>query len=173
MVLDPGLSFGTGQHPTTSFCLRELVRARRRDHAQSFLDIGCGSGILAIAAAKLGYAPVRAFDHDPESVRVSSANARRNRVQERIRFREADLCKLPARSREAYDVVCANLLADVLIQEAPRILRRVKRPGLLVIAGILRAEFQRVNHFYRSRGLRILRTRVEGEWQSGAYRFPA
>jgi len=68
VILDPGLSFGTGQHPTTSFCLNELVHNRQSGTRQSFLDIGTGSGILAIAAAKLGYQPVRAFDFDPESV---------------------------------------------------------------------------------------------------------
>jgi ribosomal protein L11 methyltransferase len=69
VILDPGLSFGTGQHPTTSFCLNELVRGRKNGTAQSFLDIGTGSGILAIAAVKLGYAPVHAFDFDQEKPR--------------------------------------------------------------------------------------------------------
>jgi ribosomal protein L11 methyltransferase len=82
VILDPGLSFGTGQHPTTSFCLHEIARCRKNGHAaQSFLDIGTGSGILAIAAAKLGYQPVHAFDFDPESVRVARENARKNRVE--------------------------------------------------------------------------------------------
>src|SRR5579863_10069748 len=80
VVLDPGLSFGTGQHPTTSFCLHEIVAHRQSGTAQSFLDIGTGSGILAIAAAKMGYTPVQAFDFDPECVRVSRENARKNRV---------------------------------------------------------------------------------------------
>src|SRR5690242_5190365 len=69
VVLDPGLSFGTGQHPTTSFCLNEIVRCRKSGSRQSFLDIGTGSGILAIAAAKMGYQPVQAFDFDPDAVR--------------------------------------------------------------------------------------------------------
>ena len=76
-MLDPGLSFGTGQHATTGFCLRELVKHRPRGgEARAFLDIGTGSGILAISAAKLGYAPVEAFDFDPEAVRVARENAR-------------------------------------------------------------------------------------------------
>ncbi len=171
VVLDPGLSFGTGQHPTTSFCLREIVNARRKEEVQSFLDIGTGSGILAVAAAKLGYGPVHAFDYDPNSVRVARANARRNRVLPRIRIRQADLCDLPARSRRKYHVVCANLLADVLTLESARILQRVKPGGLLVIAGILGKEFDSVDQDYRSRGARLLRTRAEREWQSGAYRI--
>ena len=78
--LDPGLSFGTGHHPTTGFCLAQLVRARRPSQPQSLLDAGTGSGILAIAAAKLGYTPVHAFDFDPQALRVARANARLNRV---------------------------------------------------------------------------------------------
>src|SRR5215469_13664560 len=75
VVLDPGLSFGTGQHATTEFCLEEIVRNANPARSQSFLDIGTGSGILAIAATKLGYHPVHAFDFDPEAVRVARANA--------------------------------------------------------------------------------------------------
>ena len=67
VVLDPGLSFGTGQHPTTRFCLEQIVAVRKPGRAQSFLDLGTGSGILAIAAARLGYRPVAATDFDPEA----------------------------------------------------------------------------------------------------------
>ncbi len=95
VILDPGLSFGTGQHPTTAFCLHEIARCRQPGTAQSFLDIGTGSGILAIAAAKLGYAPVQAFDFDPESVRVAGDNARKNRVTGRLKLTRGDLAKLP------------------------------------------------------------------------------
>jgi ribosomal protein L11 methyltransferase len=171
VVLDPGLSFGTGQHPTTSFCLRELVREHNRRRQQSFLDIGTGSGILAIAAAKLGYQPVQAFDFDPESVRVASANARRNRVAGRIQFEQKDLTRLPRQSRAKYDVVCANLLADLLVAESSRILSRVKPGGLLVIAGILGREFAEVNAHFTAKGTHPLRMRTEGEWQSGSYRI--
>jgi ribosomal protein L11 methyltransferase len=102
VVLDPGLSFGTGRHPTTAFCLRQLVARRRSGALQSCLDIGTGSGILAIAAAKLGYAPVDAFDVDPESIRVARANARRNGVGALIRLRRQDLTKLPRRGARQY-----------------------------------------------------------------------
>lgn len=173
VVLDPGLSFGTGQHPTTSFCLRELVRARRREVEQSVLDVGTGSGILAIAAAKLGYAPVHGFDYDPESVRVASTNARRNRVDHKIRFRKDDLSRLPNRSRQQYDVICANLLADLLAAQAPRILNRVKPGGTLVLAGILANEFAELEQAFLRRGAQPLRARTKGEWRSGSYRIPA
>jgi ribosomal protein L11 methyltransferase len=171
VVLDPGLSFGTGQHPTTCFCLMELVQERRQRSEQSVLDVGTGSGILAIAAAKLGYQPVHAFDFDPESIRVASANARRNRIANRIEFERKDLTRLPRHSSARYDVVCANLLADLLVAESSRILNRVQPGGLLVIAGILAREFAEVDRHFSSMGARQVRTRIEGEWQSGSYRI--
>ncbi|NOS72913.1 MAG: 50S ribosomal protein L11 methyltransferase [Verrucomicrobia bacterium] len=170
VVLDPGLSFGTGQHPTTSFCLREIVRASREE-PPSFLDMGTGSGILAIAAAKLGYAPVHAFDFDPQCVRVANANARANRVQNKIRISHADLTKLPRRSAKRYDVVCANLLSNLLISERDRILARVKPGGILVVAGILNREFKEVQHAYESAGTHMVASRVEKEWRSGAFQI--
>jgi ribosomal protein L11 methyltransferase len=173
VVLDPGLSFGTGQHPTTSFCLREVVKARHKGVKQSFLDIGTGSGILAISAAKLGYEPIHGFDHDPESVRVASTNALRNKVDRRIRFRQADLTEQPSRSRRKYDLVCANLLADLLTTESAKILNRVKAGGTLVVAGILSEEFNAVERRFLALGAQPLRTRIKGEWQSGSYRVCA
>ena len=95
VILDPGLSFGTGHHPTTLFCLEQLARCRQPGQPQSFLDIGAGSGILAIAAAKLGYSPVVAFDCDPEAVRVCRQNVKTNKV--RVRLARADLQRLPRR----------------------------------------------------------------------------
>ena len=169
VVLDPGLSFGTGQHPTTEFCLREIVRASRKK-TRSLLDMGTGSGILAIAAAKLGYSPVHAFDFDPQCVRVSRANARANRV-DRIRITRWDLTSLPIQGAERYDVVCANLLADLLMAQRDRILARLKPNGILVVAGILKREFSKVQRAYESTGLQLVASRVEKEWRSGAFQF--
>ena len=168
VVLDPGLSFGTGQHPTTGFCLHEL--AKRCAGKSSFLDMGTGSGILAIAAAKLGYAPVHAFDFDPQCVRVSAANARTNRVENKIRITQADLTKLPKRSAKQYDFVCANLLAKLLIAERDRILSRVKPDGTLVVAGILSREFHEVQNDYEAAGWRLVASKIENEWRSGTFR---
>jgi len=175
VVLDPGLSFGTGHHPTTSFCLEQLVAKRARlpaDHnSASFLDIGTGSGILAIAAVKLGYTPVHAFDYDPESIAVASANARQNRVLDRVRIWKADLLKLPRHSTRTYDMVCANLISDLLIAERDRILARLKPSGLLVLAGILKREFGPVQGAYEHAGLKLISSAVKNEWRSGAFRF--
>src|SRR5208283_1062878 len=115
VVLDPGLSFGTGQHPTTAFCLHELARGGRIGARRSFLDIGTGSGILAIAAAKLGYSPVHAFDFDPEAVRIARTNARANGVHKILRISRGDVAKLPIRPGRQYDLICANLISPLLI----------------------------------------------------------
>ncbi|MBI5774988.1 MAG: 50S ribosomal protein L11 methyltransferase [Verrucomicrobia bacterium] len=170
VVLDPGLSFGTGQHATTEFCLQQLVKARRRGAAQSFLDIGTGSGILAIAAAKLGYSPVTAFDFDPVAVRVARENVRSNRVEKLLRISRQDLTRLPEHGRK-HHVVCANLIYDLLIQERRRILNRLRPDGVLVLAGILATQFPRVREAYAEAGLELLSTRVKREWQSGAFAF--
>jgi ribosomal protein L11 methyltransferase len=169
IVLDPGLSFGTGRHPTTAFCLRQLVASRRPDEAQSCLDVGTGSGILAIAAAKLGYAPVDAFDFDPQAVRVAHANARRNRVVAKIRFRRQDLTKLPCRGARKYSLVCANLVSNLLLSEMKRILARLRQDGVLVVAGILEGEFAVVQRALVTAGLRLMASRIENEWRSGAF----
>jgi ribosomal protein L11 methyltransferase len=170
VTLDPGLSFGTGQHPTTEFCLREIARHTDGYQPNSLLDMGTGSGILAIAAAKLGYAPVHAFDFDPQCVRVAKANAMTNRVAKKTRITRADLTKLPRCSSEQYDVVCANLLADLLIAERDRILNRVKPGGVLVVAGILKREFGEVAAVYRGAGMKSVASKVQNEWQSATFK---
>jgi ribosomal protein L11 methyltransferase len=184
IILDPGLSFGTGQHPTTSFCLRQLAShaPHNTQHAThsplaprpsplSFLDIGTGSGILAIAAAKLGYQPVDAFDFDPEAVRIARENARKNRVLRNIHITRKDVTKLPIRSGKQYDLICANLISTLLIAERPRILSRLKRSGVLVIAGILNSEFALVQREYERSGLHLIASKVEKEWRSGAFTY--
>jgi ribosomal protein L11 methyltransferase len=169
VVLDPGLSFGTGQHPTTRFCLAQIVACRLPDAAQSLLDIGTGSGLLAIAAAKLGYRPVEAYDFDADAVRVGRANARLNKVSRTVRLSQRDLTREPPRSVQKFDVVCANLIHDLLIAERARILGRLRPYGTLVLAGILRGQFSAVVRAYREAGLRLTATKRENEWQSGAF----
>jgi len=190
VILDPGLSFGTGQHATTSFCLHQIVAAvgrppqtpkKSKDAAlcrgaatgKSFLDIGTGSGILAIAAAKLGYQPVRAFDFDPESVRVAVANARVNQVAGKIKITQDDVTKQPMRPVRQYDLVCANLISNLLIAERRRIVAQVKRGGTLVLAGILKTEFTQVQTAFEELGLKFVVGKNEKEWRSGSFCFPA
>ena len=171
VVLDPGLSFGTGQHPTTSFCLTELVRCRKNGTAQSFLDIGTGSGILAISAAKLGYSPVQAFDFDPEAVRVARENARKNGVETQVRPVRGDITRLPLKSARQFDLVCANLISNLLMAEKRRIVNRLKSDGTLVLAGILAAEFPEVARTFTGVKMKLISKRVENEWCSGSFCF--
>jgi ribosomal protein L11 methyltransferase len=169
VVLDPGLSFGTGHHPTTRFCLEQLVTHRRSDQRQSFLDLGTGSGILAIAAAKVGYAPVLALDFDRDAVAIARDNARRNRIAGRIVFRRRDISKLALRVSTRYSVVCANLIAPLLFSQRARILAHLDKGGLLVLAGILESEFKSVRAAYEAEGLKMATWRVEKEWCSGSF----
>jgi ribosomal protein L11 methyltransferase len=179
VILDPGLSFGTGQHPTTAFCLSEMVRnsPRRkaapprilRESGRAFLDIGTGSGILAISAAKLGYVPVRALDFDPDAVRAARANARRNAVD--IRIVRGDATRLPGHPKRRYHFICANLISGLLIKEGERIAAQLDKGGILVLAGILKREFLGVRRRYEELGMKMVSTKTEKEWQSGSFRF--
>jgi ribosomal protein L11 methyltransferase len=169
IVLDPGLSFGTGQHPTTAFCLQQIVKCRRPAETQSLLDIGTGSGILAIAAAKLGYAPVHAFDLDPEAIRVASVNARQNGVARRIRFSRQDLARPSSQRGRRYSVVCANLISTLLVAERQRILSHLQTDGVLLVAGILKEEFSEVQASYEASGLHLAASRTQRGWRSGAF----
>ena len=169
IIIDPGLSFGTGHHATTRFCLGEIVRHRRPGRPQSFLDIGSGSGILSIAAAKLGYDPVSGFDLDPEAVRVALANVQVNQMSKRVKIHRRDISRPPRGKGTSYDLVCANLTSDLLLRERHAIARRVRPDGILVLAGILEVEFRNVQKAFTSMGLRMLRGRGEGEWYSGSF----
>lgn len=129
--LDPGLAFGTGTHPTTALCLDWLDGADLA--GKSVLDYGCGSGILAIAAAKLGAKRVWAVDIDPQALLASDDNASENEVEDRIElFHPAEL---PTSLR--VDVLLANILAGVLVRLAPEFGQRVKPGGRLALSGIL------------------------------------
>jgi ribosomal protein L11 methyltransferase len=169
VVIDPGLSFGTGQHPTTRFCLEQLVAMRRQDRAQSFLDIGTGSGILAISGVKLGYSPVLGIDVDPESVRIARANARQNQAGPKLRLISTPLARLPMRSSAKYDLICANLIFDLLVEERTRISNQLRTGGILVLAGILRSQFRDVRAAYEGLGFRLLCSKTVNEWSSGTF----
>jgi len=138
--LDPGMAFGTGTHPSTRLALHFLERSLRG--AERVLDYGCGSGILAIAAAKLGAAEVDAVDLDPRALDATRANARANEVSVRVSTPEA----LP---RGDYDVVVANILANPLILLAPALTTRVRAHGRLALSGVLAAQASDVAAAYR------------------------
>ncbi len=171
VILDPGLSFGTGQHPTTAFCLSEIVRRRRGKVRLSFLDIGTGSGILAIAAAKLAYQPVHAFDFDPESVRVARENIRVNDVSAQVKIKRGDVTRLELEPRRTFDLVCANLISNLLVAERKKIVAQLSPGGTLVLAGILQIEFLDVQKAFESLGLELFRSKTDKEWRSGSFGF--
>ena len=171
VILDPGLSFGTGHHATTEFCLRQLVDCRQRGAAQSFLDVGSGSGILAIAAAKLGYAPIEAFDFDPEAVRSAQANIRRNRVAEKVSLRCDDLTRLRTRGARRFDVICANVTYDLLASQARKLSQLLARDGRLMAAGILVEQFSVVTKKFQQFGLTLGESELNNIWRSGQFAF--
>lgn len=142
VLLDPGLAFGTGTHPTTALCLRWLAEQHWR--GRTLIDYGCGSGILAIAALKLGAAQAFGVDVDPQAVAVSRENAARNGVGERYL---ADVPEKLAPHLTA-DVLVANILAEPLIALAPALARRVRRGGLVALGGILTDQAEEVRRCY-------------------------
>jgi ribosomal protein L11 methyltransferase len=138
LALDPGLAFGTGSHPTTQLCLRWL--ARELEAGQTVLDYGCGSGILAIAACRLGAARAVGTDIDVQALTASRANALRNGVA--ATFVGVD--ELAATEPAPFDIVVANILANPLVLLAPVLAARVRRGGRIVLSGILDAQADEV-----------------------------
>jgi ribosomal protein L11 methyltransferase len=169
VLLDPGLSFGTGQHATTRFCLQELVDVRNVHRPQSLLDAGMGSGILALAGVALGFGPVEGFDFDPDCVRTAGENAALNRMTEKVTFEQADVTRLPKRPKRKFDVVCANLMADLLISVASSLVSRVAPGGRLILAGILTTQFPAVEEAFAKLGWSRLHDCMEREWKSGSF----
>ena len=162
--LDPGMAFGTGQHATTQSCLQCVDRLSRERPGARLLDMGCGSGILAIAAAQLGCHPVLAVDHDLQAVRIAQANAARNGVADRIGHVTADLAAFHC--RQPFDIVVANLLAGLLAEQAEVLAATVApRPGgALVLSGLLTTQYPPVRDRYAALGFREDNVRTAGDW---------
>jgi ribosomal protein L11 methyltransferase len=156
VTIDPGRAFGTGTHETTRLVMRELD-ARVRG-GEAVLDVGCGTGILAICALKLGAAGALCIDVDPDAVEVTRENATFNDVQATVR---ADVTPVEEVGSE-FDLVLANIQASVLIPLAPAIAARVRRGGLLLLSGILVGQEDDVRAAYP--GFELLSSPVEGEW---------
>ena len=158
------MSFGTGQHFTTHSCLTFIDQLAVNDNSASFFDIGCGSGILAIAAAKLGFSPVFAVDNDPICVNTTRDNAGYNDVADHIRvaLNTPDAETLTGR----YDVVVANILANVLIEMAEMITACVREgvDSALVLSGIMLAQRERVEQAYLVLGITTVDHLQDEEW---------
>jgi ribosomal protein L11 methyltransferase len=167
VVIDPGRAFGTGTHDTTGMCLELLLasaparRGRIFGRRRSFCDLGCGSGVLAIAAAKLGFEPVLAVDLEQAAIEESARNARLNYV-------ELELRRLDLRRRRCpiADVVTANLTTMLLEQMATSWANAGERPDELIASGFLAAEVEEVGGALEAAGLHVRRTLARGDWGS-------
>ena len=156
MILDPGLAFGTGTHPTTALCLEWLAS---HDIADSIIiDYGCGSGILAVAALLLGAKQVYAIDIDPQALTATQENAKKNRVQHKIK------CYLPEQFPDIKaDVVLANILAKPLIELSEHISDLVKTDGHLILSGILKNQANSVSNAY-AHSMKLKPAVIKEEW---------
>jgi ribosomal protein L11 methyltransferase len=161
IIINPGLSFGTGGHFTTKFCLEALEEAYHTMNPQTMIDAGTGSGILSIAAIKLGIPDVIAFDYDPVCVDQCNTNAARNGVEGKINFFQADVLGPGWHSKPA-DIVCANILTSVLLEAAPQIKRATQKRMLL--SGILEIEADAVAETFIQLGCCEISRDGDGKW---------
>ncbi|HSD20890.1 MAG TPA: 50S ribosomal protein L11 methyltransferase [Anaeromyxobacter sp.] len=166
IVLDPGMAFGTGTHPTTSLCLAALSDLLAARPGASVLDVGTGSGLLAIAAAKLGAGRVAANDNDPVAVEVARENAERNGAM--LELTGAAVGEIAGE----FDLVVANILANTLVELAPDVAARVAPGGTVLLAGILVPQEDEVRAAYVAEGLRPTLERRDGEWSLLALERP-
>lgn len=156
VTLDPGLAFGTGHHPTTELCLRWLDKASLA--GETLMDFGCGSGILAIAALRLGAARAIAVDHDPQALEATAANAVENRVEDRL-----EVCTPEGRPDVQVEILIANILAGPLLELAPAFARQVCPGGRLVLSGLLPDQVPQVSGAYQS-WFRLQEPEIAGDW---------
>jgi ribosomal protein L11 methyltransferase len=167
LEIDAGTAFGTGHHPTTLGCLLVLDDLLKRRRPRRVLDVGAGSGILALAAAKALHAPVIAIDIDPEATRVARANAQLNGLGPFLRCLTASgLDHHRVRSGAPYDLIFANILARPLVHLAEPIVRVLARHGVLILSGFTIDQPSAVVAAYRNRGLARTRTIRLGTWST-------
>lgn len=157
VVVDPGQAFGTGAHPTTRLCLEFLCDLEADGESRGELvDLGTGSGVLAVAASKLGWSPIRAYDHEPAAIEAAATNAVANDVElhlERMNLRE----QLPGLA----PTVVANMTAPILSAVARQL---VEAPALMICSGLLPGELDDVAAIFGEAGLREAERRREGDW---------
>jgi ribosomal protein L11 methyltransferase len=159
IVIDPGMAFGTGQHATTRGCLSLLERAVDERAVTRVLDVGTGSGVLAIALAKLGLLEVWAIDTDSNACAIAEANAVRNGVEACLHIRSS-LDEVSG----AFDLIVANLFANLLGEMAVRFVGLLQPGGVFICSGFLNTDEPRVRGTYEARGLRLVRRHEEQSW---------
>ncbi|NJD37336.1 MAG: 50S ribosomal protein L11 methyltransferase [Geobacter sp.] len=170
IILDPGMAFGTGGHETTRLCL-ECLESILSDLPEeqaigTVLDLGTGSGILAIAAAKLGAQRVDAVDIDPQAVSVAAENCRLNQVAHQVRCSTTPLARLDG----GYTLILANILAEELVRLGPELASRLAPGGSLILSGILAEREELVRNGYASLPLQFTASYSDGEWRCLQYR---
>jgi ribosomal protein L11 methyltransferase len=161
VVIDPGMAFGTGQHPSTRGCLTLLEWALAFERTGRALDLGTGSGVLAITLAKLGVREVWAIDTDPQALAIARENAAHNGVESHLRFASS-----VGRARGPFGLIVANLYAKVLEALAQQLASLLAAGGILICSGLLRSEEHQVHKAYRSRGLEVCKGYEEDGWVS-------
>lgn len=162
-------AFGTGNHATTSTCLRLLcdhVSKELRHRPWTLTDIGCGTGVLALAGLKLGASSALSFDFDPKAVEVARRNIDRNGGAERLTLFQADVFEWTPKEGEQADVVLANLFSAVLQKAFPRLKAAMKPEGILIISGILRTQGEETLAAARAAGLQVQKQVVRGKWMT-------
>jgi ribosomal protein L11 methyltransferase len=159
LLLDPGMAFGTGLHPTTRLCLRALEELAKP--GMRVLDVGAGSGILAIAAARLGASCVEAIEIDPVAARVCEQNVERNSVADVVRVKSGVLEGAPS---EPFDLILANITIATLLALHPRLAQQLRSGGLAVLSGVLAERADDLRGPLRQAGWRHERTDQEQDW---------
>ena len=168
--LDPQMAFGTGQHATTRLCLKavdEVLLERKDDLATlKVLDVGTGSGILAIGAALLGARHIVGMDNDQVSVETAAENATLNGVSTSCKFSVGAMPQAEKALGGPYDLILANILADPLVEMAPSLFRMLAPEGTLVLSGLLTEQAERVGQAYQNLGLALRDHTEEEEWSA-------
>lgn len=166
--IDPGISFGTGKHETTQLCIRQLIKYIKDGHPK-VLDVGCGSGILSIVALKLGASEVVGTDLDADCMISTHENMKVNHLDEKLGtfyvgnlIDDVDLQKQVG--TEEYDIVVANILADVIIPMAPVIPDRLRKGGYFITSGIIDFKEDEVRDAIEKTGLKVIEINHQGEW---------
>ena len=171
IALDPGMAFGTGTHPTTQLCLESLEGIV--EPGMSVLDLGCGSGILSIAAAKLGASSIYAIDIDPLAEKTTSDNAEQNGVADKVSAAVGSL-ETVLESDQQFDLIVVNILARIILEMCGQNLGATVRPGgQAIFSGIIQDQVDDVEKGLRQTGLEPINRRIQGDWVSIEARRPA
>jgi ribosomal protein L11 methyltransferase len=157
--LDPGMAFGTGTHETTMMCIESLEKFM--NNGDKVYDIGCGSGILSIAAAKLGASDIVAVDLDPDCIKVSNENILKNKVEDKIQAIQGNLLDVV---EDKADVIVSNIIAEIIVKMSKDLREYLVDNGIFIASGIILEKIKLVEDSLVENGFEILEIRKLGEW---------